>query len=123
MSGDAHAVATVNGFETLAVNLQALQGLVGGARVDPLRARHRGEIAYPAQQPRSHPRRGARTPRDLARPLAVEFHAEDAGAARHDLLELRGFVELEPQRNAEALAQRPCDQSRARGRADERESR
>src|SRR5690242_21559476 len=52
-----------------------------------------------------------------------QVEAQDARAAADDQLQLRRFVELQAQGDAEALAQRPGDQARARGRPDQREGR
>ena len=59
----------------------------------------------------------------LRRAVRVDGHAEDAGRARHDALELGRGVELQPLHDAEAVAQRRGQQARARGRADQRERR
>ena len=61
--------------------------------------------------------------RDLVRASAVMLEAQHAGAAVDDLLELLDRVEIQPHRNAEAVAQRLGEQPRARGRADQRERR
>ena len=49
--------------------------------------------------------------------------AEHARAAVHDLLQFGLGVEIQPHRNAEAVAQRRGEQARARRRADQRERR
>ena len=56
-------------------------------------------------------------------PSARHADAEHARAAVDDQLELRLGVEIQPHRNAEAVAQRIGEQPRARGRADQRELR
>ena len=56
-------------------------------------------------------------------PSSVSGSAEDAGAAPHDVLELVDLVEIEPDRNAEAVAERRRQQPEARRRADQREGR
>ena len=56
-------------------------------------------------------------------PSARHADAEHARAAVDDQLQLGLGVEIEPHRNAEAVAQRIGEQARARGRADQRELR
>ena len=80
-----------------------------------------GEVAHAAQQSPGDARRAARAPRDLARAISRHRHAEHARAASHDQLQLLGRVEIQPYRNAEAVAQRRRQQPGARGGADERE--
>ena len=58
-----------------------------------------------------------------AAPSRRQVEIENAGAARDDLRQLVRLVELQPQRDAEALAQRPGDQPRAGRRPDQRERR
>ena len=45
---------------------------------------------------------------DLGGAVAGEFHAQHPGGAAHDLLELGGVVEHQPERDAETLPQRAC---------------
>ena len=49
--------------------------------------------------------------------------AEDARAAAHDRLQLRVGVEIEPDRDAEAVAERRGQEPEPRRRADQREAR
>ena len=56
-------------------------------------------------------------------PSARDRDAEHARAAVDDQLQLLAGVEIEPHRNAEAVAQRRGEQARARRRADQRELR
>src|SRR5258708_6635787 len=86
----------------------------GAASVPDGGSRHR---------PACGPAGGAGGAGDLGRGGGVEGHAEDAGAAHHDLLELAGIVEHETKGNAEALPERPCDEPRARGGAHQGEGR
>ena len=65
--------------------------------------------------------RAARSCRDLARGVGGERELQDAGAAGDDFDQVFDFVELEAQRDAEAVAQRLRDHAGARRRADERE--
>ena len=61
--------------------------------------------------------------RDLVRAIGRHADAEHAGAAIDDQLELRRGIEVEPDRDAEAVAQRIGEQPGARGGADQRERR
>ena len=61
--------------------------------------------------------------RDLVRAVRRHADAEHAGAAVDDQLELGRGVEVEPHRDAEAVAQRIGQQPGARRRADQREGR
>ena len=82
------------------------------------------EVAHPPQQAAGDARRAARAPGDLVRRRPrVMRDAEHARAAVDDLLQLLVGVEIEPHRNAEAVAQRRGEQAGARGRADQREAR
>ena len=58
-----------------------------------------------------------------SRAVGGERDAEHARAAVDDLLQLLAGVEIEPHRNAEAVAQRRREQAGARRRADQRELR
>ena len=62
-------------------------------------------------------------PGDLVGAVVGEREADHAGAAPHDALKLRHCVEIQPHRDAEAIAQRRRQQARAGRRADQREFR
>ena len=80
-----------------------------------------GEIAHAAQQPSGDARRAARAPRDLVGAVGGHADAEHARAAIDDQLELGLGIEIEPHRNAEAVAQRIGQKPGAGGGADQRE--
>ena len=61
--------------------------------------------------------------RDLLGRVGGDLDAEDARRAMHDRAELAGVVVVEPERHAEAVAQRRRQQAGARRRADQRERR
>ena len=67
--------------------------------------------------------RAAGAPRDLVGAVGGHADAEHARAAVDDVLELGLGIEIEPDRDAEAVAQRIGEQPRARGGADQRERR
>ena len=82
-----------------------------------------GEVAHAAQEPSGDARRAARAPRNLVGPVCAHGQAEHARAACDDQFQLRLGVEIQPHRNAEAVAQGICEKPRARRRADQRERR
>ena len=84
---------------------------------------HLGDVADAAEDPVRDPRRSARPAGDLVGGIAVDVDAEDPRAPADDRAELGGRVEVEPEREAEAVAQRRRQQAGARRRADERERR
>jgi hypothetical protein len=55
--------------------------------------------------------------------VRLQLQLQDRGAARHDLGQFLGRIELQPLHDAEAVAQRRGQQTGARGRADQRERR
>ena len=87
------------------------------------RAAHLGVVAHALEQPVGHARRAARAARDRARAGPVDLDAEDPGRALDDVGEVVRVVEVEPVRDAEAVAQRRREQAGARGGADQRELR
>ena len=96
---------------------------VGELAGDGLDALHDGEVAHPAQQAPGDARRAAGAAGDLVGALLAHAEAEHPGAAPHDQLQLVDGVELEPDRDAEAVAQGRGEQAGAGGGADKREFR
>ena len=94
---------------------------VGDLAVDRRRIADQGEIAQPPQQPAGDARRAAGAGRDLVGAVGGHADAEHAGAAGDDQLEFRRGVEIEPDRDAEAVAQRIGEEARPRRRADQGE--
>ena len=84
---------------------------------------HLGDVAHAAQDAVRDARRAARAARDLLGGVVGDLDAEDARRAVDDRAELAGVVVVEPERHAEAVAQRRRQQAGARRRADERERR
>ena len=82
-----------------------------------------GEVAHPAQQAAGDARRAAGAAGDLVRAVLAHADAEHPGAALHDELQLLDGVELEPDRDAEAVAQRRREKAGAGRRADQGELR
>src|ERR1700747_3056240 len=83
----------------------------------------RSMAAAPATAAKSSPPGRRRPARNLVGAVRGQPDAEHAGAAIDDLFKLGLAVKVEPHRDAEAVAQRIGEKSRARGRADERELR
>src|SRR5690348_6836220 len=81
------------------------------------------EVAYAPQEPAGNAWGAACAPRDLVRALRAHAEAEHARAARHDLLQFCFGIEIQPDRNAEAVAQRICQKPGARRRTDQGERR
>jgi hypothetical protein len=84
---------------------------------------HLGEIAYAAEEAVRDSRSAARaSPISIA---ASDVHRdfEDLRRSAHDDCERIDIVEIEAVHDAEARAQRSGEQTRARGRTDQREAR
>ena len=109
---DRGEIAPVHGVEAGGVDFERRQRLVGDRAVDRRRAADRSEIAHPAQQPAGDARRAAGAARDLVRAVGGDADAEHARAAIDDLFKLGLGIEIEPDRNAEAVAQRIGEQAR-----------
>ena len=73
------------------------------------------EVPHPAQQPVGDARRAPGALGDPAGAVGVDGHAEDAGRADHDGLQLVDVVEVEPADEPEAVAQGPGHQPGAGG--------
>ena len=80
-----------------------------------------GEVAHAAQQAAGDARGAAAAAGDFVRAVVGDRGIEQLGGAADDLLELGDGVEIEPDRDAEAVAQRGGEQAGAGRRADERE--
>ena len=84
---------------------------------------HLGDVADPPQDAVGDTRRPACAARDLLGRLVGDLDAEDPRRAAHDRRELALLVVAEPERHAEAVAERRREEPGARRRADERERR
>ena len=84
---------------------------------------HLGDVADTPEDAVGDSRCASRPERDLGRGVVVDRDAEDAGGAPDDHRQLLGLVVAEPERQAEAVAQRGRQQAGAGSRADERELR
>ena len=106
IDGDAGEIAMVERIEAAAVDLEIAQRPVGDALSMTFAPADGGEIAHPAQQPAGDARRAARAARDLARPLLRHGDLQHPRAAPDDVEQFVLRIEIEPHRNAEAIAQR-----------------
>src|SRR6185295_2562641 len=82
-----------------------------------------GEVANSAKQPAGDAWGPPRAPRDLAPAVLGEVDAKQPRGAADDQFELLDRVEIEPHRDAEAVAQRRGEQALAGGRPDQGEAR
>ena len=121
--GDHRQIAPVHRVEPERVDLQPVERLVGDLGVDRPGARSMGEVADPAEQAARNPRGAPRAAGDLVGAVVGQLDAEQAGGAADDLLEFLDRVEIEPNRDAEAVAKRRGQQPLPGGRADQREAR
>src|SRR6202035_5518328 len=96
----------VHGVEPGGVDLERAERTVGRGAVDALMPGDEREVAHAPQQPPGDARGAARAPRDLVGAVRRHADAEHARPAIDDLLELRLGVKIEPDWNAEAVAQR-----------------
>src|SRR5579883_3239284 len=118
---DGREIAPIHGVEAGAVDLERDQRLVDELSVDLSRLLDMSEVAHATQQPPGDARRAAGAAGDLVRAFRRHADAEHARAAVDDQLELGLGVEVEPDRNAEAVAQRVGQEPGARRRADQGE--
>ncbi len=120
---DIGEITPVHGVEPRGIDFERRQRAVGDLAVDRLRAVDMGEVAHAPQQTPRDARRAARAPCDLVGAIRSHAQAQHARAARDDQFQLRLGVEVQPHRNAEAVAQRIGQEPGARGGADQRERR
>ena len=110
---DHDEVAPVERVEAVRVHLERKERVIGDLLGDFRGAADRGEVAHAAKQPPGDARRAAGAAGDLPGAVIGDRRAEDARAAADDRLELVVGVEIEPDRNAEAVAKRRRQQARA----------
>jgi hypothetical protein len=100
------------------VDLQQLQRFARDGGRDGALMAHFRDVPDAAEDPVAHARRPAGAARDLVGGLVRDLDAEDPGRAANDRGELAVLVVVEPERDAEAVAQRGREKARARGSAD-----
>ena len=113
----------VEPLETDLVDLEHRQRLLGDLGRDDALMAHLGHVAHAAQDPVGDPRRSARAARDQLGGVVGHLDREDLRRAADDAGELFGRVVVEPEREAEPVAQRCREQAGAGRRADQRERR
>src|SRR5207237_2190477 len=84
----------------------------------PTVAANLGVVAHAPQQTVGDAGRAAGAPGDLRDRLRMDLDVEDARRPAHDALQLWLGIEVQPVDGAEAVAQRPAQQTLASGGAD-----
>ena len=101
------------------IHLQRQQRLVGHVLGDDAVGHHLGKVADTAQHTVGDAGRAAGAPGDLHSAAGLDGNVQNTGAARDDLPQLLGGIQLQPERDAEAVAQRRGQRTGPGGRADE----
>src|SRR5512139_3715040 len=96
-------VAPVHRVEAEPIDFQPGQGPVGDCGVDRIRAGGMGKVADAAKQPARDARRAAASAGDLVLAFASGWGAEQSGSPADDLFKFVDRVEVEPDRNTEAI--------------------
>src|SRR5581483_6936145 len=120
---DAAEELAVEPLESCAVHLEQGERLLRDGGRDRALVPHLGHVADAAEDPVRDPRRAARACGDELGGVVGDLDPEDARRPPHDRRELGRVVEVEPEGEAEAVAQRRRQEAGARRRADERERR
>ena len=116
--GDSAQIAPVHRVEAKAIDLQPGQCGIGEFTVDRTRFRDSGKIADPAEQTTGDAGRTAGTPRDFDGAVLGQREIQEFGAAGDDQTQLLRRVEHQPQRDAEPVPQRCCQQAGSGGGTD-----
>src|SRR5581483_6988265 len=114
---------TVEALETGTVHLEQCERLLGDRGRDGAFVTDLGDVAHAPQDPVRDARRAARACGDELGRIAVDLDAEDVRRAADDRRQLLGLVQVEPEREPEAISERRGEQTGPRRRADERERR
>src|SRR4029077_7318844 len=122
LEGDGVQITPIHLVEPNDVDVEELERAVGERACHALCAFDHGKVANASEQAPGNARGAARAPGDLVRAVIGEREANHAGAARDNALQLFGSVEIEPDRNAETIAQRSGEEPGAGRRADQGES-
>src|SRR5581483_6302396 len=113
----------VEALEPRLVDLEQLERLLRDLARDGTGVPHLRHVAHAAQDPVRDSGRSTGAARDLLRGRVLDLDAEDASAPPDDRSELSVRVQIEPERQPEAVAQRRREEAGARRRTDERERR
>src|SRR5258708_170115 len=108
----------IHRLEADLVNFQHGKRLPCDLDGSPTVAAHLSEVADPAQQSIGDPRSGTRAARDLRDSVRRDLDLQDPRRPRHDLLELRLGVEVQPVDRSEPVAKRAAEQALTRGCAN-----
>src|SRR5580692_11148344 len=106
LDGDYVEITAIHLVEPNDVDVEQLERAVGERARHALCTLDHGEVAHAPKQAPGDARRAARAPGDLVRAVIGKGEADHAGAARDNALQLFGGVKIEPDRNAETIAQR-----------------
>ena len=121
LEGDGVEITPIHLVEPNDVDVEQLERAVGERARYALCAFDHGEVAHAPEQAPGNARRAARALGDLVRAVIGEREADHSGAARDNALQLFGGVKIEPDRNAETIAQRGGEEACASRRADQSE--
>ena len=113
----------VEPLEAGLVDLEQLERLLGDLARDDAGVAHLGDVAHAPQDAVRDPRRAARAARDLVGGVVSISTPRMRALRRTIAASSSGRVVVEPERQAEAVAQRRRQQPGARRRADQRERR
>ena len=109
----------VHDIEPQRIDVEHFQRRIGDFLRDLALRLDLGVIAHAPQEPVRDTRGRARTARDFARAVGVNFDLQQFGRARDDAREFGDRIKLQPRHDAEAVAQRIGQHARTRGRADQ----
>src|SRR5580704_16792832 len=105
LDGDHVEITSIHLVEPNDVDVEQLERAVGERARHAVCAFDHGEVAHAPEQAPSDAGRAARAPGDLVRAVIGKREADHAGAARDNALQLLCGVKIEPDRNAETIAQ------------------
>src|SRR5580704_17525515 len=121
LDGDHVEITAIHLVEPNDIDVEQLERAVGERARHALCAFDHGEVAHAPKQAPGNARRAARAHGDLVRAVIGKGEADHAGSARDNALQLFGGVKIEPDRNAETIAQRGGEKPGASRGTDQRE--
>ena len=113
--------AIVDRVEPQVVHFEEAERLRGNVLVDNTVAPHLCPVAHALEHAVRQTRSSAATAGNLERAVLADGNIKDGSRAHNNRREFLGRVILQAECNAEAVAQRTCEQARSRRRTDERE--
>src|SRR3984957_19466246 len=121
LEGDGVQIAPIHLVEPNDVDVEQLERAVGERARHALCAFDHGEVAPAPEQAPADARRAARALGDLVRAVIGQRQPDHSRAARDNALQLFRGVKIEPDRNAETIAQRGGEEACACRCADQSE--